>query len=63
MLADIDTSPKNPGDDCSAGCPVNYIKLDRTPGPTESWSPILKAIRAGDMFVTTGEILFQELRG
>ncbi len=59
ILADIDTYEKNPGDDLYPQFPVNYIKLDRTPGPTESWSPILKAIRAGDMFVTTGEILFR----
>ena len=58
-MADIDTYEKNPGDDLYPQFPVNYIKLDRTPGPTESWSPILKAIRAGDMFVTTGEILFR----
>ena len=39
--------------------PVNYLKLDRLPGPDEDWSPILKVLRKGDFFVTTGEILIR----
>ena len=27
------------------------------PGPDEDWSPVLKALRDGNFFVTTGEIL------
>src|SRR5207249_2840215 len=40
--------------------PVNYLKLDKVPGPDADWSPILKALRDGDFFVTTGEILIRE---
>jgi hypothetical protein len=29
------------------------------PGPDEDWSPVLKALRAGDFFVSTGEILIR----
>jgi hypothetical protein len=36
---------------------VNYLKLDRVPGPDEDWSPILKTLRDGNFFATTGEIL------
>lgn len=39
---------------------MNYLKLDRVPGPTEDWSSILKALRDGDFWVTTGEILFHD---
>ena len=37
---------------------VNYVKLDRVPLYNESWAPIIDAMRAGDFFGTTGEILF-----
>jgi hypothetical protein len=35
------------------------FKLDRVPGPDADWSPILKALRDGDFFVTTGEVLIK----
>ena len=57
IIADIDTYRKGPEDDLYPNFPVNYLKLDRVPGPDEDWSPILRALRAGDFFVTTGEIL------
>ena len=37
---------------------VNYIKLDRVPLYNQSWAPLIDAMRAGDFFGTTGEILF-----
>jgi hypothetical protein len=33
------------------------LKLARVPGPDEDWSPILKTLRDGDFFATTGEVL------
>ena len=48
-----------PEDDLYPNFPVNYIKLDRVPGPDEDWSPVLKALRDGEFFVTTGEILIR----
>src|SRR5437660_7595270 len=38
---------------------VNYVRLHRLPKFDEGWSSVLKAMRAGDFFVTTGEILFR----
>jgi hypothetical protein len=58
IIADVDTYQKGPQDDLYPGHPVNYVKLDRVPGPTEDWTPILRALRDGDFFVSTGEILF-----
>ena len=59
IIADIDTYQKGPEDDLYPNFPVNYLKLDTVPGPDEDWSPVLKALRSGDFFVTTGEILIK----
>jgi hypothetical protein len=59
VIADIDTYRKSPEDDTYANFPVNYLKLDTVPGPDQDWSPVLKAMRDGNFFVTTGEILIK----
>jgi hypothetical protein len=35
------------------------LKIDNVPGPDEDVSPVLKALRDGNFFVTTGEILIK----
>lgn len=57
IVADIDTYRKGPEDDTYANFPVNYLKIDKTPGPDDDVTPVMKALRDGDFFVTTGEIL------
>ena len=57
LIADVDTYRKGPEDDIYPGHPINYVKLDRLPGPTDDWTPILKSIRNGDFWVSTGEVL------
>ncbi|HEX6464010.1 MAG TPA: hypothetical protein VFZ98_06150 [Vicinamibacterales bacterium] len=57
VIADIDTYQKGPEDDLYPNFPVNYLRLDTVPGPDGDWSPILRALRRGEFFVTTGEIL------
>jgi hypothetical protein len=37
---------------------VNYVKLDRVPKYGD-WTPLLDALRAGDYFVTSGEVLLR----
>jgi len=59
IIADIDTYQKGPEDDLYPNFPVNYLKLDRVPGPDQDWSPVLKVLRDGEFFVTTGEILIR----
>jgi len=59
IIADIDTYRKGPEDDTYANFPVNYLRLDKVPGPDDDWSPILKALHDGDFFVSTGEILIK----
>jgi hypothetical protein len=39
---------------------INYLRLARLPRFEEGWQPILDALRAGQFFVTTGEVLLQE---
>jgi hypothetical protein len=36
---------------------VNYVRLDRLPRFDDGWQSVLEALRAGQFFVTTGEIL------
>jgi hypothetical protein len=59
IIADIDTYRKGPEDDTYANFPVNYLKMDKTPLPDEDFTPIMKALRDGDFFVSTGEILIK----
>jgi len=59
LIADIDTYQKSPEDDLYPNFPVNYLKLDKVPGPDDDWSPVLNALRSGNFFVTTGEILIK----
>ena len=59
LIADVDTYRKGPEDDIYAGHPINYVKLDRLPGPADDWTPILQSIRNGDFWVSTGEILWR----
>jgi hypothetical protein len=59
VVADIDTYKKGPEDDLYANFPVNYLKIEKTPGPNDDYSPILKALRDGNFFATTGEILIK----
>ena len=60
VIADIDTYRKGPEDDLYANFPVNYLKIGTTPGPDQDWSPVLKALRDGNFFGTTGEILIKD---
>ena len=59
LIAEGDTYLKYPDDETYPQLYVNYVKLDRVPKFDESWSPILAAMRAGDFYVTSGEVLFR----
>jgi hypothetical protein len=39
---------------------VNYVKLDRVPRYDEGWQEVLDALRGGQFFVTTGEVLIRK---
>ena len=56
MVGEVDTYKKFPDYDLYGDFNVNYVKLDRVPG-FDDWSPVCRALRSGDFFVTTGEVL------
>jgi hypothetical protein len=58
MLAEGDTYTKWPDDETYPFLAVNYIKLDRVPSYAEGWASVVEALRAGNFFGTTGEVLF-----
>jgi hypothetical protein len=59
MIAEGDTYMKYPDDETFPQLMVNYVKLDRVPRYNEDWSPMLSAIKAGEYFVTSGEVLIK----
>jgi hypothetical protein len=58
MIAEGDTYMKYPDDETYPQLVVNYVKLDRVPSYTD-WTPVLRALRSGDYFVTSGEVLLR----
>jgi hypothetical protein len=56
IQAITETYQQGPGDDVYANSPVNYVKLDTLPGGSD-WSPIINAMKRGDYFWTSGEVL------
>ena len=59
LIAEGDTYMKYPDDETYPHLIVNYVKLDRLPRFDEDWNPILRSMRAGDFFVSSGEVLFR----
>ena len=59
LLAEGDTYMKYPDDETFPQLVVNYVKLDRVPGFDEGWTPVVDALRAGEYFVTSGEVLLR----
>jgi hypothetical protein len=54
--SDIGHRGKPPWDDTYGMSPVNYVRLDRLP-TSDDMSPIINALKRGDYFVTSGEVL------
>ena len=54
--SDIGHRGKPPYDDTYGMSPVNYVKLDRLP-TVDDMSPIIDALKRGEYFVTSGEVL------
>jgi hypothetical protein len=61
LLAITETYAKAPGDDVYANGPVTYLRMDALPEPGD-YSPIVRALRSGDYFVTSGEVLIRAHR-
>jgi hypothetical protein len=61
LVGEVDTYKKFPDYDLYGDFNVNYVKLDALP-PANDWTPINRALRAGDFFVTTGEVAIRNFR-
>jgi hypothetical protein len=59
MIAEGDTYMKYPDDETFPQLVVNYVKLDRVPKFSDGWAPVVDTLRAGNYFVTSGEVLFR----
>ena len=56
IQAITETYEQGPGDDLYANSPVNYVKLETLP-TDGNWNPIIDAMKRGDYFWTSGEVL------
>jgi hypothetical protein len=59
MLAEGDTYTKWPDDETYPQLSVNYVKLDRVPSYKEGWGSVIEALRAGNFYGASGEVLFR----
>jgi hypothetical protein len=60
LIAEGDTYTKSPEDETYPQLDVNYVKLDHLPKFSDGWMPVLDALRAGNFFVTSGEVLLHD---
>lgn len=56
IMAITETYAKQPGDDIYANGPVTYLQLDELPSG-DDYSPIINALKNGEYFVSSGEVL------
>ena len=61
MPGEVDVFKINHTHELYAHMNINYVKLDRLPRHPD-WSPLLEALKKGDFFVTTGEILIRDFK-
>jgi hypothetical protein len=59
MIAEGDTYMKYPDDETFPQLVVNYVKMDRVPKFSDGWTSVVDTLRAGDYFVSSGEVLFR----
>jgi hypothetical protein len=59
LIAEGDTYTKYPEDETYPYLAVNYIKVPKLPKWDEGWGSVLQAMRAGDYFISTGEVLLK----
>jgi hypothetical protein len=60
VLGEVDTFRMEPDFETYGHMNINYLRLPRLPRYDEGWQPILDALRGGEFFTTTGEVLITE---
>ncbi len=61
LLGEVDTYKKFPEYDLYGDFNVNYVRMDSLP-EASNWTPVVTALRAGEFFVTTGEVLIKDFQ-
>jgi hypothetical protein len=57
VLGEVDVFKIEPEHELYGHMNVNYLRIDRIPDFESGWQPVLDALRSGQFFVTTGEVL------
>jgi hypothetical protein len=57
ILGEVDIFQVDRTTEFYAHANVNYLRLDRIPRFEDGWAPVLKALRDGAFFISTGEVL------
>jgi hypothetical protein len=57
VLGEVDVFKVRPDSELYGPMNVNYVKLARLPRFEDGWQPLVDALRAGQFFVSTGEVL------
>ena len=60
LLGEVDVFEVHPDSELYAHMNINYLKLDKIPKFADGWQPVSDAIRHGQFFTTTGEILIPQ---
>ena len=62
IIGEVDVFKIEPQYELYAHMNVNYLRLNQIPRYQDGWQPVLDCLRQGKFFVTTGEVLIEELR-
>ena len=60
VLGEVDTFRMEPDFETYAHMNINYLRLAKLPRYDDGWQPVLDALRGGEFFTTTGEVLIPE---
>lgn len=60
VVAEADLFRMEPDYESYAHMNINYVRLDRAPRFQDGWQSLLEALRRGDFFASTGEVLIPE---
>ncbi|MCI0540126.1 MAG: hypothetical protein L0Z50_33385 [Verrucomicrobiales bacterium] len=60
VLGEVDTFRMDPDFETYGHMNINYLRLAQLPRYDEGWQPVLDALRGGEFFTTTGEVLIPE---
>jgi len=57
---EVDTFRMEPGFETYGHMNINYLRLSKLPRYDDGWQPVLDALRRGEFFTTTGEVLIPQ---